>query len=734
MLRRIIVMLALVLAGVLGAGSTAQAITGGSSVSAGQWGFVVRVNVGGDRGCSGALVAPQWVVTADVCFATDGEELGTGVPARPTSVNVGGIDVPVVLVHPHTSRRLVLAKLALRVPDVTPVALSTVAPAAGEAVRATGYGRTATVWTPDQLTAAAVAVGPVSADSFGWTGQQVSACQGDTGGPVLRTGGTQPELLGLTVASGQGGCLDASGSRYGATAVRVDDVAEWITNTTQDIRTTFQSYDSSSEGLGGFDLGNAADQVVPFDYDHSGKLDHLVLYRPGTGLVSIVKRDPADGTFKAVFSSTSGIGSFDLKSAADRIVAFDYDHSGKQDHLVLYRPGSRIAYVLKHTTGNTFPVVHHSTSGIGTYDLGDAADQMLAYDYDKSGKLDHLLVYRPGAGLVAIIEHDTDGTFRKVFASTTGIGGADLKSSADRIVAFDYDHSRKLDHLVIYRPGSKVAIVLKHGAGNVFTAVYSATTGIGGYSLADTRDKLLAYDYENSGRLDHLVLYRPGAGIVHILRHGTGNTFAPVVASVTGIGGYDMTGSADRIVAFDRDHTGGSNYLLPHRPGSKLASVVSRQPPFVRIGAVRRPVTAITDSTVERFSYPGAEAIFESMNVRLISGDGHILLADCDTTPVNQVGVISVHTTEQIGPDSAGLICFKVTGPRGRLDLQVPGVFEIRGDGQQSGYGHQLTAVVRTGSSAPTTVECDPSGSVQVGIGADPDSAPAILLQLRVPA
>jgi hypothetical protein len=137
---------------------------------------------------------------------------------------------------------------------------------------------------------------------------------------------------------------------------------------------------------------------------------------------------------------------------------------------------------------------------------------------------------------------------------------------------------------------------------------------------------------------------------------------------------------------------------------------------------------------VERYGYPGAAAILATLNVRLISGDGHIVLADCTTPPVSNVSVIQLWTTEQIGPNSEGEICFKVTGPTGRLDLEVPGVFSIRGDGQQQGYGHQLTAVVDTPTGSPTTVAVNPSGNTPVGVGADPNNEPTTLLQLRVPA
>jgi hypothetical protein len=136
---------------------------------------------------------------------------------------------------------------------------------------------------------------------------------------------------------------------------------------------------------------------------------------------------------------------------------------------------------------------------------------------------------------------------------------------------------------------------------------------------------------------------------------------------------------------------------------------------------------------VETYQYPGAAEILASLNIRLIGGDGHIVLADCTTAPVNNIGVIRVWTTEPIGANGGGQICFKVTAPTGRLDLEVPGVFEIRGDGQQPGTGHALTAVVKPDGGTATAVPVNPSGSTQVGIGVDADNSPTTLLQLRVP-
>lgn len=138
-------------------------------------------------------------------------------------------------------------------------------------------------------------------------------------------------------------------------------------------------------------------------------------------------------------------------------------------------------------------------------------------------------------------------------------------------------------------------------------------------------------------------------------------------------------------------------------------------------------------SIVEDFSYPGAAEILAEQNVKLISGDGHILIADCATPPAGDIGLLKVRTTDEaIGQDGIGLVCFKLTGTTGLLHLEVPGVYEIRGDGQRTGTGHDVTASLTNEDGDDITVEVDSDGSTQVGIGADPQAQPTILLELKV--
>jgi hypothetical protein len=219
-----------------------------------------------------------------------------------------------------------------------------------------------------------------------------------------------------------------------------------------------------------------------------------------------------------------GIGGYDLKSPADRAFAFDYDGSGKLDHLALYRPATGTMWILKNSGGNFSPVYQQGDpgNGIGGYDLKSPADQAFAFDYDGSGKLDHLALYRPGTGTMWILKN-SGGNFSPVYHQGdpgNGIGGYDLKSPADRVFAFDYDQSGKLDHLALYRPATGTIWILKNSGGN-FSAVYNQGDpghGIGGYDLKSPADHVFAFDYDSSGKLDHLALYRPGTGTMWILR------------------------------------------------------------------------------------------------------------------------------------------------------------------------------------------------------------------------
>ena len=181
-----------------------------------------------------------------------------------------------------------------------------------------------------------------------------------------------------------------------------------------------------------------------------------MLYRPGTGTIYILRNNA--GTFTQVYGTGDpgvGIGTYNLLSPADRVFAFDYNSSGRLDHLVLYRPGTGTIYILRNNAG-TFTQVYGTGDpgvGIGDYNLLNPADRVFAFDYNSSGKLDHLVLYRPGQRNFWIVRNSA-GTFTPAIHSDTGIHRYDLLDPSDRAFAFDYNGNGRLDNLVLYRPGT----------------------------------------------------------------------------------------------------------------------------------------------------------------------------------------------------------------------------------------------------------------------------------------
>ena len=168
---------------------------------------------------------------------------------------------------------------------------------------------------------------------------------------------------------------------------------------------------------------------------------------------------------------------------------------------------------------------------------------------------------------------------------------------------------------------------------------------------------------------------------------------------------------------------------MPALLGAVVAAAIGTAG-VVAAGASTATAADEQPSLVENFLYPGADTIFANTGIRLISGDGHILFADCATPRTGDIGLMRVRTTDSIGTNHDGLICFQVKATPGVLVLKIPAVYEIRGDGYAPGAGHKVKADLTTDAGAHSTVDVNPNGSTGVGIGADPNNAPTTLLQL----
>ncbi|WP_344121761.1 S1 family peptidase [Streptomyces blastmyceticus] len=212
--------------------------------------FTAKLDIGnqvdGQRSCSAALVAQQWLVTAASCFADNPAQslkVPAGAPKLKTTATIGRADltretgnvVDVVELVPREDRDLVMAKLAQPVAGIAPASLGSNTPIGGEELWVTGYGRTKEEWTPDRLHYAKFSVGAVKDTTVGLVGKSDGAaiCQGDTGGPAFRNINGRFELVGVNSRSWQGGCFgsDEKETRTGAVDSRVDDIAAWIQKT-----------------------------------------------------------------------------------------------------------------------------------------------------------------------------------------------------------------------------------------------------------------------------------------------------------------------------------------------------------------------------------------------------------------------------------------------------------------------------------------------------------------------
>jgi hypothetical protein len=197
--------------------------------------FVARV-LAGERGCSGVLVAPQWLATAKSCF---GDDVRPGAPAEPATATVGRADLTtggghtaaITEIVPRPERDLVLAKLATPAAGITPLTLADAAPSAGDTLQGAGYGRAEADWPGHNLRSRTFTVAAAAATTVELRG---GACRGDAGGPVFRTAGDRIDLIGVQSRSWQAGCAGITETRDATLAARTDDLAGWIRLNTAD--------------------------------------------------------------------------------------------------------------------------------------------------------------------------------------------------------------------------------------------------------------------------------------------------------------------------------------------------------------------------------------------------------------------------------------------------------------------------------------------------------------------
>ncbi|MGN9763671.1 FG-GAP-like repeat-containing protein [Micromonospora sp. SD12] len=432
----------------------ARAVSGGSPVTDSAYAFAAKVVFGEVRACSGALVAPQWVLTARSCLADAGQPPVAGAPAQPTTVTVGRLDLTTNdgraqranRVVPHPDRNLALLRLTVPVTGVPPVAIATGAPVPGETLQALGFGRTATEWVPDRLHGAPVTVGAVSATSVAISNEQggPTTCKGDAGGPAVRVVGGRPELAAVHDASWQGGCLAETETRRDATETRIDDLAGWI-----------RQHTPANCNAGGASHGSAdqAGVVILGDWTGDCRSDALAQLADGR-LRAYRSSGDLSGTAPLFPSPYRYVGTNWGGANRPRALTGDFTGDGRADIIAQSGDGTLTAWESTGDLSADYRLFAGASAIVGTAFVSGSIPRLIPGDFNGDGRTDLLGQLLNGTLRVWTSTGDLSADARMFAGATRDVGTGFTTTAVPRILTGDFNGDGMTDLIAQYADGT----------------------------------------------------------------------------------------------------------------------------------------------------------------------------------------------------------------------------------------------------------------------------------------
>ncbi|NRN68055.1 Secreted esterase [Kibdelosporangium sp. 4NS15] len=189
-------------------------------------------------GCSGALIAPEWILTAGHCFHDINDVRVGGKPPYATTATVGklqdsdpgGRTATVLDVRQSPVNDVAMVKLDVAVNDIVPLTVGDRKPTPGQQLEFAGWGTlsAAAVTRTDRVkrgrfTVATIAQTTLEAEHSGARTVENSPCPQDSGAPLFVSDDDRTGTL-LGVVSSGPPCPQAGREII----ARVDVVSEWI--------------------------------------------------------------------------------------------------------------------------------------------------------------------------------------------------------------------------------------------------------------------------------------------------------------------------------------------------------------------------------------------------------------------------------------------------------------------------------------------------------------------------